>query len=240
MTRGCNKALRRNYSCTWDVTRTIVALRLCNWTLLLPSFFNFFCDVFYVVLCLFIFPSTQFCLTFFIFLRRCNRFRNRENGRGEGHKEKNTNTYCVRTEWGGVPLAWLSVPLYFFILFFSSFGFIYIFLFHCIFHSFFSFLYLLISFYHTFCHCSLSVIFPKLLPSFVLHLVPLSLHQFCLLFVILLVTVMASYNGNDCNHSEFPTFIYSVNVSQYTVGSVWLASLFVFVKTLATEFHTCK
>lgn len=81
-------------------------------------FFNFFCDVFHVVPCLFIFPSTQFCLTFFIFLRRCNRFRNRENGRGEGHKEKNTNTYCVRTEWGGVPLAWLSVPLYFFILFF--------------------------------------------------------------------------------------------------------------------------
>jgi len=39
MTCGCNKALRRNYSSTWDVTKTIVALRLCNWTLLLLSFF---------------------------------------------------------------------------------------------------------------------------------------------------------------------------------------------------------
>jgi hypothetical protein len=44
--------------------------------------------------------------------------------------------------------------------------------------------------------------------------VPLSLHQFCLLFAVLLVTVMASYNGNDCSHSEFPTLIYSVNVSR--------------------------
>ena len=215
MTCGCNKALRRNYSSTWDVTRTIVALRLCNWTLLLPSFFHFFCDVFHVVPCLFIFPSTQFCLTFFIFLRRCNRFRNRENGRGEGHTKKKTliRTLYARNE-EDVPLAWLSVPLYFFILFFSSFGFIYLFLFHCIFPSVFFFLYLFISFYHPFCNFSLSVVFPLLLPWFVFQLVPLSLHQFFLLFAILLVTVMASYNGNDCSHSEFPTFIYSVNVSR--------------------------
>jgi hypothetical protein len=165
MTCGCDKALRRNCSITWDVTRIIVALRLCNWTPLLPSFFNFFCDVFHVVPCLFIFPSTQFCLTFFIFLRRGNRFRNRENGRGEGHKKKNTNMYCVRTEWGGVPLAWLSVPLYLFILFFSSFGFIYLFLFHRIFHSFFSF------FISSFLSTILSVIFLFLSysPSFFRH-----------------------------------------------------------------------
>lgn len=95
---------------------------------------------------------------------------------------------------------------------FCSFGFIYLFLLHCIFHSLFSFLYLFISFYHPFCHFSLSVVFPILLPSFVLHLVPLTLHQFCLLFVILYA--MTSYNGSDCSHSEFPTFIYSVNVSR--------------------------
>jgi hypothetical protein len=59
-----------------------------------------------------------------------------------------------------------------------------------------------------------SVIFPILLPSFVLHLAQLSLHQFCLLFVILLVAVMTSHNGKDCSHLEFPTFIYSVNVSR--------------------------
>ena len=89
-------------------------------------FFNFFCDVFHVLPCLFIFPSTQFCLTFFTFLRRCNRFRNRENGRNEWHKEKTLIRTFVRTEWRGVPLAWLSVPQYFFILFFSFFLWLYL------------------------------------------------------------------------------------------------------------------
>jgi hypothetical protein len=158
-------------------------------------FFNFFCDVFHVLPCLFIFPSTQFCLTFFTFLRRCNRFRNRENGRNEWHKEKTLIRTFVRTEWRGVPLAWLSVPQYFFILLFSFFGFIYLFLFHCIYHSLFSFL-LFISF----SSFSLCLILPILLPSFLLHLVLFSFRLFCLLFVIILVTVTASHNGNDCSY----------------------------------------
>lgn len=84
------------------------------------------------------------------------------DGARDTHTKKNTNTYFVRTEWRGVPLAWLSVPLYFFILFFSSFGFIYLFIY---------FILSLLSLISSFLSTILSVIFLFLSysPSFFRH-----------------------------------------------------------------------
>lgn len=125
-------------------------------------FFHFFCDVFHVLPCLFIFPSTQFCLTFFTFLRRCNKFRNRENGRDEGHKEKT----LIRTLYarnGGV--FHLLDPQYLCTSLFCSFLPLALFIyFYFIVSSLLSFP-SSISLYLPFSPLSLSLILPTLLPS---------------------------------------------------------------------------
>jgi hypothetical protein len=82
------------------------------------------------------------------------------DGTRDTKKKTLIRTLYARNE-RGVPLAWLSVSLYLFILFFPSFGFIYLFIFHCIILSFPSFISSFLSIF-----LSLLFLFMSYSPSF--------------------------------------------------------------------------